>query len=370
MEQQYEINALADMIIKFEYVWLDGYDPKNIRMKTRYENWKLDMSQGGGFSREEVLKRCPDWYFDGSSTNQAPADDSDLILRPVKVYHNPLEESDMPSFIVLCDVLNADGVPVESNTRSLLKKALEDSEIENPLFAVEQEYFIRDAKTNKILGLGDESESQGRYYCGVGANLAFGRRLSDIHSQVCHQMRLPICGTNAEVAPGQWEYQLKEQDPISTADDLWISRYLLMKVAENLDCYVDFSPKPIKGDWNGSGAHINFSTKEMMEEGGASMFERICHTLRLNHEKHIEKYGKENELRLTGKHETQSIDKFTWGQGDRGASIRIPVSTLQNKWKGHIEDRRPSSNVDPYEAFSILIESLNKVEEVTVSQSN
>ena len=370
MEQEYQMNAIQDMILKFEYVWLDGDKTKNIRMKTRYENWKLDMSQSAGFSRDEILARCPVWSYDGSSTGQAETDNSDLYLHPVKIYHNPLEQSEMASFIVLCDVRDKSGNPIGTNTRDELVDALKKTKIEEPEFSVEQEFFIRDGKTRNVIGLDSNSEAQGRYYCGVGSNLVDStcRRIVDLHAEMCQQTRIPFFGTNAEVAPGQWEYQLAHQSPLDAADDLWISRYLLMRVAETFDCYIDLQPKPLKGDWNGSGAHINFSTKETREKGSADLCGNICESLRQNHQEHINKYGDGNEERLTGKHETQDIKKFSWGVADRGASIRVPAHTIENGWKGYYEDRRPSANVDPYEAFKILIETLDnakKLEEVT-----
>lgn len=361
MEQEYQMNAVQDMIIKFEYVWLDGDKTKNIRMKTRYENWKLDMSNSAGFSREEILRRAPVWSFDGSSTGQAKTEESDLYLHPVKIYHNPLEQSEMASFIVLCDVRDRSGNPVGTNTRSDLIKALSNTKEEELQFSVEQEYFIRNAKTQNVVGLDSNSEPQGRYYCGVGSNLVDStcRRISELHAETCHQTRIPFFGTNAEVAPGQWEYQLYHQDPLDAADDLWISRYFLMRVAETFDYYIDLKPKPVKGDWNGSGAHINFSTKETREAGSAKLCATICEALRSSHKNHIDKYGDGNEERLTGEHETQDIKKFTWGAGDRGASIRVPAETISNGWNGYYEDRRPGANVDPYEAFTVLIRTLD-----------
>ena len=61
--------------------------------------------------------------------------------------------------------------------------------------------------------------------------------------------------------------------------------------------------------------------------------------------------------RLTGLHETQSIDKFSYGVSDRGASIRIPVGTIQDGWKGRLEDRRPASNGDPYRIAAAIIKT-------------
>ena len=69
-------------------------------------------------------------------------------------------------------------------------------------------------------------------------------------------------------------------------------------------------------------------------------------------------YGASNHLRLTGLHETQSIDKFSYAISDRGASIRIPVGTVNNGWKGYLEDRRPASDADPYKVAAAIIRTV------------
>jgi glutamine synthetase len=288
------------------------------------------------------------WSFDGSSTKQADGHSSDCLLKPVAVYPDSARKN---AFLVIAEVLNADGTPHESNTRA---KFEDDSEF---WFGFEQEYVL--VKDDLPLGFPDKGypEPQGPYYCAVGTGNVSGRQIVEEHFDLCLDAGIHLTGINAEVMLGQWEYQCFGKGAKASGDALTLSRYLLHRVCEKYGVHVEFHPKPIKGDWNGSGMHANFSNKAMREEGGEELFKGICEKLGARHEEHIAVYGAHNEQRLTGLHETQSISKFSYGVSDRGASIRIPVSTAQT-WKGYLEDRRPASNADPYEVAAILMETI------------
>jgi glutamine synthetase len=201
-------------------------------------------------------------------------------------------------------------------------------------------------------------DPQGKYYCGVGGHVV-GRLVSDEHLDVCLNYGINIEGTNSEVALGQWEYQIFAKGKLKGADDLWMSRYFLNKISERYGVSIELHPKPITtGEWNGSGLHTNFSNQKMRETGGEEYFNAIFKTFESRTKIHIENYGSDNHLRLTGKFETQSIDKFSWGFSDRGASIRVP-KTVGETWKGYLEDRRPGSNADPYKILRVICESLS-----------
>ena len=327
--------------LKFEYIWLDGYKPEpNLRSKTKI----IEMEVFNG-----ELEAIPEWSFDGSSTKQADGHSSDCILKPVKVYPDATRKN---AYMVMCEVLNADGTPHESNYRS---KFEDDTDF---WFGFEQEYTL--VKNGRPLGFPENGypAPQGMYYCAVGTGNVTGRLIVEEHLDVCLEAGLKITGINAEVMLGQWEYQVFNKGAKQSADDAWIARYLLFRISEKYGVHVEFAPKPMKGDWNGSGMHTNFSNGAMRNKGGKELFIDICEAMSKKHLDHIAIYGSNNHERLTGLHETQAIDKFSYGVSDRGSSIRIPIATAENQWKGYLEDRRPASNADPYQIVDMIMKTV------------
>lgn len=339
-------------MIKIEYVWLDGYTPEpNLRSKIKVVD-KISI-----WNLEEI----PYWNFDGSSTKQADGSNSDCILKPVRLYYNA---KSMSHIYVLCEVLGPENKPHYSNFRSLIK------DDEDFWFGFEQEYFIREGKNKSILGHSSNNEQQGKFYCGVGTNVV-GRQLVDEHLDYCISYGINITGINAEVALGQWEYQVFSKGSLKAGDDLWMARYFMEKMSEKYGFHIEYHPKPlgIDADWNGSGLHTNFSTKKMREVGGELYFKSLFRSLESRKDLHINVYGSNNHLRLTGNHETQSINKFSWGISDRGASIRVPRDTSK-EWKGYVEDRRPASNADPYKIIKVISETILLTDELHQALNN
>ncbi|MDG2266183.1 MAG: glutamine synthetase GlnII [Candidatus Marinimicrobia bacterium] len=330
--------------IKAEYIWMDGHEPtQKLRSKTKVFDGPLNS-----------INDLPIWGFDGSSTNQASGDNSDCMLNPVSYFPDPIRGGD--DVLVMCEVMNADGSVHGTNTRAHLRKIDENFKKEESWFGIEQEYTFFQGRVPLGWPEGGYPAPQGPFYCGVGADEVYGRDIVEEHLELCLDAGLEISGINAEVMPGQWEYQVGPLGPLDVADQLWISRWLLYRIAEDYGVSATLHPKPVKGDWNGAGAHTNFSTKSMREEGGIRVIEDACESLGKKHDAHIALYGAHNEERLTGLHETCSIKDFRYGVSDRGASIRIPMATA-NDGKGYLEDRRPSANMDPYEVCAILIET-------------
>ena len=335
--------------VLLEYVWLDGYKTPNLRSKIKVINAHKDSGKPtGGWNGT-----APDWNFDGSSTRQAPGDNSERILKPVRYY--PYDKTNT-HLIVLCEVFNPDCTPHESNYRAKLRENQDFADGQAFWWGFEQEYFL--TKDRKPLGFpeGGYPGPQGLYYCGVGGNQVKGRKVVEDHLHKCLEMGIELTGINAEVAVGQWEFQCFGDDTLKACDDLWISRYLLYRIAESHGLDADIRPKPVKGDWNGSGCHTNFSNG-IMRAGNEKHFKQVLKSLENRHFEHVDAYGEDNDQRLTGLHETQHISRFSWGVADRGASIRVPADTAK-KWAGYLEDRRPASNCDPYKVANLIVEAV------------
>lgn len=337
-----------------EYIWIDGNG--NLRSKARTLNWdKIRTNDGCGFIYKD--HEIPLWNYDGSSTEQAAGNNSEVILYPCYAVPCPFRRN--KNILIMCEAHKLDGESARNNNRSWAKKLFDKRLDAKPWYGLEQEFFMTD-KDAIPLGFNEKSKKQGQYYCSVGTNNAFGRSIIDKHYELCLYAGLSISGVNAEVAPGQWEYQIGPVEGIEAGDQLYLSRYILQRIAEEFDVIINFEPKPLIGDWNGSGCHTNYSTLEMREgtneKEGLDYINNAIKKLEIKHDDHMKVYGTGNEQRMTGKHETASFDKFTWGVADRGASIRIPRDTEQNGC-GYFEDRRPSSNMDPYLVTGIIFKT-------------
>jgi glutamine synthetase len=394
--------------VQAEYIWIDGTVPtRKLRSKTKIlqlpepgtqSRDAYDKALASGLSELHVvptyqLEDFPEWGFDGSSTYQADGGDSDCVLRPVAVVKDPVRKgekfvyhcggvsmtTETPNYLVLCEVFMPDGVtPHPTNKRAELRRVLEAGAAdEEPWFGIEQEYTL--FKGSRPLGFPESGypAPQGPYYCGVGADEVVGRDLIEAHTQACLDAGILIEGTNAEVMPGQWEFQVGTGDPLTVADHLWLARWLLYRLGEDFGYNASLDPKPARGDWNGAGAHTNFSTRDMRmryADGAAPIYRgsqpvkmgmdaiyAACEKLGQKTAEHIAVYGAGIESRLTGKHETCSYKEFRYGVADRGASIRIPRH-VANKGFGYLEDRRPCANACPYEVTARILKTVCGVE--------
>merc|ERR1711970_160683 len=329
------------------YVWIDGTG-ETMRSKTRTVDFIPKAAQ-----------ELPIWNFDGSSTYQAEGSNSDTYLYPVAMYKDPFRLGE--SKIVLCETYKYNKTPTETNNRAKCKEVMDKARAQHPWFGMEQEYTLLDTEGHPFgWPKGGFPGPQGPYYCGVGANKVFGRDIVEAHYRACMYSGIKIAGENAEVMPAQWEFQVGPCEGINMGDDLWMARYFLHRVAEGFDVSVTLDPKPIPGDWNGAGMHTNFSTEAMRDPNGIKSIESAIDLLSKRHLEHIKAYdpneGKDNERRLTGLHETSSIHDFSAGVANRGCSIRIPRGVAEDK-KGYLEDRRPSSNCDPYQVTEVLVKT-------------
>ena len=330
---------------KAEYIWIDGNMPTaKLRSKTKIIEGEVNS-----------ISDLPEWGFDGSSTQQAEGHFSDCLLRPVSFLPDPLRGGN--DILVMCEVFNADGTVHKSNNRAKLRELAEMYKNEDCWFGIEQEYTFFDGINP--LGWPDNGfpAPQGGYYCGVGSDEVFGRDIVEEHMEACIDADMMISGINAEVMPGQWEFQIGPVGAPDIGDHIWVARWLLYRIAEDWNISATLNPKPVKGDWNGAGMHTNFSTKQMREDGGYEAIVAGCEALGKNADLHVKNYGADIEDRLTGDHETQSFDTFSYGVSDRGASIRIPWQVEVDK-KGYLEDRRPNANGDPYVIAMLMIDTV------------
>jgi glutamine synthetase len=331
---------------RLEYIWLDGYTPvPSLRGKTQIKEF-------GAFP---TLEQLPLWGFDGSSTEQATGSNSDCVLKPVAVYPDGARTN---GALVMCEVMLPTGEPHPSNKRATI---LDDP---GAWFGYEQEYFFY--KDGRPLGFPSSGypAPQGPYYTGVGyKNVgSLARKMVEEHLDLCLAAGINHEGINAEVAKGQWEFQIFGKGSKTAADQMWMARYLMMRLCENYEVDIEWHCKPLGDtDWNGSGMHSNFSTEYMRTVGGKEYFEALMKGFETNLDAHIAVYGPDNDKRLTGKHETAPWNKFSYGVADRGASVRVPHSFVNNGYKGYLEDRRPNSQGDPYAIASQILATIASV---------
>jgi len=343
--------------VKIEYVWIGGSSENSdvnftLRSKTKVV-----------YDKENItLKDLPNWDYDGSSTNQAPTASSEVIIIPRVLFNDPFRGENHK--MVMCDnYIRSDKgelVPHATNTRVAAVNIFDKALNEKPWFGIEQEFFLMNNKTRRPLGFPEDVNhyptEQFQYYCSCGSMNSVGRHIVDEIFDKAIEAGINVSGMNAEVAPGQWEIQVGPCTGIDSGDQVWMLRYIMERVTEKYDCHINLHAKPVSGDWNGSGCHTNYSTESMRKDGGYEVIKGAIEKLSHVHAEHIKSYGDDNHLRLTGKHETASIGTFSFGVGNRGSSIRIPVNTVAQN-KGYFEDRRPSSSMNPYIVTSKLFET-------------
>lgn len=340
-------------MISAEYIWIGGNN--EFRSKVRYVKDESDIT---------------DWSYDGSSTDQASTENSEVILRPIAKYWNYSGNFISDKLFVLCETFymkdSGELVPLVNNYRHTAAKYVTD----DIWFGFEQEFFIYDLVRGKMIGNYHNMPPQGQYYCSVEAvndyrygkvslenrNVGDVRVLTEKIAQRCADLRLGITGWNLEVAPGQTEIQIFGKG-LRACDDLMMMRYLAHRVLSEFCMKPVFSPKPIGSKWNGSGLHTNVSTGMTRDKGGIEVIKSMMRSLAVAHAEHIAEYGEGNDARLTGLHETSSMNEFSWSVGGRHTSVRIPrLCALEGK--GYFEDRRPSANADPYRIAARIVKTI------------
>ena len=252
--------------------------------------------------------------------------------------------------LVMCEVELTDFTPHPTNTRAKLRAQVDKYADQEPMFGIEQEYtFMKDGRP---LGwpVSGYPAPQGPYYCGVGGDKMPGREIVELHTAACIDAGIGIEGTNAEVMMGQWEFQVGVLSPLDVSDQLWVARWLLFRIAEDFGVFATLEPKPILGDWNGAGAHTNFSTKAMREDGGWDAIIAGCEAIGKRVDEHIAVYGEGIASRLTGRprdrplHQVQLRHLGPWrlhphpvgrGQGKEGLARGPSAERQHGPLRGH-----------------------------------
>ena len=355
-----------------DYIWLDKEGIPRSKSKTIFNIKSEDKKITNLLDKNKY----DEWSYDGSSTGQLTGEgNTEIIIKPVAVFIDPFRELKYPNInvLVLCDTYNSDGSPTESNNRYKAMDIFNNFGHTIPWYGIEQEFFIM---SNDDMNISSKtclpykqnfelnnpsklsSNLQGQYYCSSGSNNAFGRNIVDEAYNLSLKAGVKCSGMNAEVAPSQWEIQVGPCEGIEAGDHLVILRYILNRVGEKFNVNINLDPKPLSKDFNGSGCHVNFSTTTMRNKNGIIDIMSSIKKLGEKHNEHMEVYGKDNDKRMSGKKETSDFNTFTWGIATRNTSIRIPMNT-NKEGKGYFEDRRPSSNMDPYIVTSKILETIN-----------
>lgn len=350
---------IIEKTYQIEYIWFGSNG--EFRSKVR-----IIRSQPNQINRHLSTR----WSYDGSSTGQATTEASEITLVPVAHYE---DRSKKRYFYLLCDsvreTVDENGQITQATNlseRSRLADLLNNTEVStlDIWFGFEQEFFIRDQYS--LI-----ATEQGPFYCGVEVPrdsnpvsrsnrvLEQVRPLTEAIVARCMDIGVNLTGWNLEVAPGQTEIQVFGAG-IKACDDLMMMRYMAHRVLAEHTMVPDFSPKPLGPDWNGSGLHTNVSTAQTRAEGGMDAIRTYMQRMEERHAEHISVYGEGNEQRLTGQHETSSMERFTWGVGNRASSVRIPTETARNG-RGYFEDRRPAANANPYAIARVMMETLGNI---------
>uniref|UniRef100_A0A2A4J2C5 glutamine synthetase n=1 Tax=Heliothis virescens TaxID=7102 RepID=A0A2A4J2C5_HELVI len=336
---------LPDDKVLATYVWIDGTG-ENLRSKER----TLDFMP-------KVAEDLPVLTYDGSGTRQARKKNADMYLFPRAIYRNPIHRG--RSILVMCDTFDKNLQPTATNNRVRCAEAYLKCAEEEPWFGIEQELYLMNSYDLRPLGWPYKGfpDKTTQYHYGIGADKAFGRELMEAHYKCCLYAGIAYGGLNVEMGPSQWEYQVGPSVGVSAGDDVWMARYILQILAEQYGVAVSIKPKPIP-HWQGSGTHVNFSTKLMREENGIIEIEKAIGKLAAAHKDHLKLYdpygGRDNARRLIGSHQAAHMHEFSAGVSERSTCIRIHRSVAVDK-KGFFEDRRPASNCDPYRVIDSLL---------------
>uniref|UniRef100_A0A914DZH4 glutamine synthetase n=1 Tax=Acrobeloides nanus TaxID=290746 RepID=A0A914DZH4_9BILA len=341
------LNLSTNGKIKVEYVWIN-VSGQTFQSKTR----TLDFEP-------KTLSDVPMWTCVYDPVKET-------YLKPVGLYNDPFRLA--PHKIVFCETLEKDMNPSFFNSRQRCNEVMEAAKDQHPWFGMEQEYTLLGADKHPLGWPKDgfpapqvNAEGLAVYQMASGTGTVMGRKISECHYAACLYAGLSIAGTNAEELLSEWEYQIGPVEGIHLGDQVWMSRFLLYRVAEQFDVIVTFNPKIAAGDWSGAGCHCNFSTEKMRQPGGLKVILEACEKLSKAHKEHLAYYdaaqGKDNARRMIGRSTAPPLEECVVGIMNRTASIRVPLMVEQNGC-GYLEDRRPAANCDPYLVTEAIVKTV------------
>jgi glutamine synthetase len=358
------MTTIADSVrVNVEYLWLDAKHHTRSKMRTLY----LSHDEAADISLDDpasALRVIPRWEFDGGATGQATAGGRECVLEPVHAIRHPfpLRPLSIPTWLVMCELRIGSGRIHPTDTRAMTRHSFENSAVirdQRALFSAEQEFFFFDKATKAPHGWTIKSTlPRDEYYCGVNRSLKVEREIINELYEKCLACDIPICEASQEVSPAQWKYRIGPAPAPLIGDLLYFAKFILFRLCERHDLYPAFNPKPIKGDWNGSGCHFTISTRHTRHSVkdpadssrfscGSARIREITDKMSDNHEDFMRSTGSKNIERLTGTHNTSNFRTFSIGINTKSASVAIDSSG-----RG-LEDRRPGANVDYYTILSL-----------------
>jgi len=326
-----------------EYIW-PGTKRIDLRSKTR----TLDIAS------VKSLKDLPEWEFDGSLTSQSYGNNADVVLRPIQYYPDPFRGGN--NVLVLCEcILPERRTPIPTNTRDLAGQVFSQIEQYETAFSIIQEYglMVPEGTTPCGCPLGwprvgfPKGAGQDQKYA-VGINQRAGHRIAEAHFRACLYSGMQITNLHSGKYKGDWSFQLGSAGGMQVSDQLMVARWILLRVGEEFGVSVSFDPKPYKDSDHLRRATVQFSTVRMRDTAkGFSRIVRAVEKLGRRHREHLAVYGMSNISRTTSAYENGPLSKFSYGIANVRASVNIPRKAKQMN-AGYFEDRRPSSNMDPY----------------------
>lgn len=246
---------------------------------------------------------------------------------------------------MFCTVTYPDGRVFENDTRSILKKAIEEAENEGFefYFGAEMEFYL--------FKLDEDGEPTKIPYDKAGyMDIAIADKGENVRREICltlEQMGIHPESSHHEEGPGQNEIDFRYSDALSSADNAITFATVVSAVANRSGLFADFSPKPLP-DKPGNGLHINMSVKA--KNGESPMTSMIAGVL--EHVSEITAFLNPTDASYERLGSDKAPKYVSWSSENRSQLVRIPAAYGEYK---RAELRSPDPSANPYLAFALLI---------------